>query len=197
MEEKNNQATIPLAQTLFINFMANIDERRSATLLSVISDYLRTGIKKIKINISSPGGSVFHATSLYNFIAGLKDVEVHTHNFGQVDSAATVIFLAGKKRTCSSVATFLFHGPKRIFIGPQIALGKKDLGDHLETLESDISKLIEIISKVTKQSKDKISEFFEKQRVFTAEKAKEEGLAQEIIDETIPFGAPNVVTITD
>ena len=197
--ETNTQETIPLGQTLFINFMAEINSVTASRLLSIISDHLRTGIiKKIKINISSPGGSVFHAISLYNFISGLKEIEIHTHNFGQVDSAATVIFLSGKKRTCSPVATFLFHGPQRIFMGtPRIGLDKKALTENLTALQSDIDKLVEIISRTTKQEKDKISDFFEKQVVFTAEKAKEENLVHEIIDETIPFGAPYIVTITD
>lgn len=179
-------------QHLYINFMANIDERRTSLLLTVISDYLKTGIKKITINISSLGGSVFHAVSLYNFIKGLKGIEVHTHNFGQVDSSANIIFLAGKIRTCSSAATFLFHGVKRIFY-EKSAVNRQELKEHLESLNSDISKLAEIISINTNHSEKEVMRFFKKQKVFAAKEAKNWGLVKDIIDQTIPAGFPTIV----
>jgi len=193
--QKEQKEIISPSQHLFINFMANIDERRSAILLSVISDYLKTGIKKLSINISSPGGSVFHAISLHNFIKGLKGVTVHTHNFGQVDSSANIVFLAGEIRTCSPASSFLFHGVKRIFRGPT-ALNSQELSENLESLKSDVEKLVEVISISTGHSKKEISSFFRKQKVFAAKEAKDWGLAQEIIDQTTPSGFPTVV-ITD
>lgn len=193
---QNQKEPISPSQHLFINFMADIDERRTSLLLAVISDYLKTGvIKKLTINISSLGGSVFHAISLHNFIKGLQNVEVHTHNFGQVDSSANIIFLAGKIRTCSSAATFLFHGVKRIFY-EKSAVNKQELKEHLESLNSDINKLAEIISINTSHSKNEVMKFFKKQKVFTANEAKEWGLVQEVIDQTIPSGFP-VIVITN
>jgi len=58
---QHQKESISPSQHLFINFMADIDERRTSLLLAVISDYLKTGvIKKLTINISSLGGSVFY-----------------------------------------------------------------------------------------------------------------------------------------
>jgi len=58
---QHQKEQISPSQHLFINFMADIDERRTSLLLAVISDYLKTGvIKKLTINISSLGGSVFY-----------------------------------------------------------------------------------------------------------------------------------------
>lgn len=193
---QNQKEQISPSQHLFINFMAEIDERRASLLIAVISDYLKTGvIKKLTLNISSLGGSVFHAVSLHNFIKGLQGVEVHTHNFGQVDSSANIVFLAGQRRTCSPAATFLFHGVKRVFY-EKSAVNKQELQENLESLNSDINKLVEIISANTNHSKKEVMRFFKKQKVFMANEAKEWGLVQEVIEQTIPSGFP-VIVITN
>jgi len=97
--------------TIFINFIAEISDKTSGNLLFILTDQIKSGIDKFHINISSNGGMVFHAVSIFNFLNGLEGVDVHTHNLGQIDSSANLIFLAGNKRTASKASTFLLPPP--------------------------------------------------------------------------------------
>jgi ATP-dependent Clp protease, protease subunit len=59
--------------------------------------------------ISSGGGNVAEGLGLAAFIKTLP-VEITTHNIGQIDSIAGVIFAAGTKRVANTQASFMFHG---------------------------------------------------------------------------------------
>lgn len=182
-------------QELFINFMSPIDDKSSSALLYVISDYLKTGIKNIHINISSGGGSVFSAITIYNFLKGIKDVQIHTHNFGQVDSSANVIFLSGQIRTCSSAASFILHSVKMIFQNNSL-LSSNELNERQESLKMDTEKIATIIALSTQKTVEEVLKDIEKSLVLNAEKAKDYGLVHDIIDFTIKPGQP-VVVITN
>ena len=190
-----NQNPLQPSQQLFINFMAEVNDKTTSLLLYVISDHLKLGIKKLHINISSGGGSVFHAISLYNFIKGIQGVEIHTHNFGQVDSSANVIFLAGQHRTCSPASSFVLHGVKTIFQGGG-ALDEKEFKEKQESLSMDINKIAQIIASATSKELRKVREDINKSLVLNAEDAKEYGLVHDIKDFTIPRNYP-VIVITN
>jgi ATP-dependent Clp protease, protease subunit len=67
---------------------------------------------------------VFEGMSIGEFMRALP-VKVTTHNIGQIDSIANVIFAAGTTRYASKNASFLFHGvtmhyEKKDFIESQL-----------------------------------------------------------------------------
>jgi ATP-dependent protease ClpP protease subunit len=93
----------------YIRFMAQVTSQTSDYLIKIVDD-------KIHLLISSPGGSVFHGLSLYNFLYGIP-LEVDTYNFGSVDSIGVILFCAGKNRYSVPDARFLIHGVSFSFQG--------------------------------------------------------------------------------
>ena len=87
--------TQPSIKEIAIRFMAEVNQQSTNTLVSVLEQALKDGVVKLRLLMSSPGGSVFHGISAYNFIKGIP-VEVDTYNFGSIDSIAGVIYSAGK-----------------------------------------------------------------------------------------------------
>ena len=74
-----------------IRFMAAVDEKSVGALLTTVEAKFREGVREFILLISTPGGSVFHGLSAYNFLKGLP-AKVVTHNFGSVDSIGVVLF---------------------------------------------------------------------------------------------------------
>lgn len=64
----------------YIRFMAPVVPQSTTALLKVIDQKIREKRKNIHLMISSPGGSVFHGLSLYNFLCGAP-INVTTYNF--------------------------------------------------------------------------------------------------------------------
>ncbi len=93
----------------YIVFTADVQKEQIAKLRNAITEAVNSGSDEIYLYISSGGGNVFEGLSISAYIRALS-INVITHNIGQTDSVANVIFAAGKKRYASINASFLFHG---------------------------------------------------------------------------------------
>jgi ATP-dependent Clp protease, protease subunit len=94
--------------TDYIVFTANVQTTQAVKLRDAITRSSNAG-HDIYILISSGGGNVFEGLSTAAFIKALP-VNVTTHNIGQTDSIANVIFAAGNPRYANPNASFMFHG---------------------------------------------------------------------------------------
>jgi ATP-dependent protease ClpP protease subunit len=81
----------------YVRFMAPVLPVTIDQLMKVVDKKLHDKYERLNLLISSPGGSVFHGLSVYNFLKGAP-IEIHTYNFGSVDSIGVVIYCAGSKR---------------------------------------------------------------------------------------------------
>ena len=92
----------------FLMLSASINQATSNTLTGYLVDLLTNGATKLTIAISSPGGNVVNGVTMYNTITSMP-LEINTHNIGNVDLIANVIFLSGHTRTANRNSTFMFH----------------------------------------------------------------------------------------
>jgi ATP-dependent protease ClpP protease subunit len=101
---------------VIIRFFAPVIDATINALMSAVDQKMKQGTKEFIILISSPGGSVIHGLSAYNYLKGLP-ASIATHNFGSVDSIGIVIYCAGSRRLSAPQARFLFHGVNIQFKG--------------------------------------------------------------------------------
>lgn len=66
---------------------------------------------------SWPGGFIDPGMAMYNFLRGIP-VPVTTYNYGNVDSVATVVYCAGRRRLATPQCRFLIHGVTWTFSQP-------------------------------------------------------------------------------
>lgn len=183
--------------TIFINFIAEINDKTFSLLMFLLTEQLRAGIKNFRINISSNGGVVFHAVSIFNFLSGLKNVHIQTHNLGQIDSAANLIFLAGHKRTASKASSFLLHPPQMTIQGQGImSLPIEILKERLESLQKDETKMAEIIAERIGKRTEEVKEMFQERKTYSSTDSKTIGFIEEISEFVAEPGVP-IFTITN
>jgi ATP-dependent protease ClpP protease subunit len=137
----------------YIRFMAPVTPQTSDQLIRIVDEKIRSGYDKLHLMISSPGGSVFHGLSLYNFLYGIP-LEVDTYNFGSVDSIGVILFCAGKNRYSVPNARFLIHGVSFNFQG-QASFDEKMLDEQLKGLQIDQSNIAKIIAFTAKKTRKK------------------------------------------
>jgi ATP-dependent Clp protease, protease subunit len=94
--------------TQYIVFIAEVNTVTTGKLRTAITDAANSG-NDIYLLISSVGGNVTEGLNISAFMRTLP-VGITTHNIGQTDSIANVIFAAGKTRYANTNASFLFHG---------------------------------------------------------------------------------------
>ena len=169
-----------------IKFFAPVIDTTINALMDVIDQKMKQGATQFIILISSPGGSVLHGLSAYNYLKGLP-VEVTTHNFGSVDSIGVVLFCGGSKRLSVPQARFLLHGVSAAFQNER--LEEKQLEERLKGLRIDIENIAKIIAANTGKTVQDVTNAMLERTTLNPDEAKAWGLVHEIKSELFEAGS--------
>ena len=171
----------------YIRFMAPIIPQTVDPLMRIIDQKIHKKYERIHLMISSPGGSVFHGLSVYNFLKGAP-IEVFTYNFGSVDSIGLVIYCAGTRRFSVPHARFLIHGVKMNFQGPA-SFDEFQIHEHLKSVQIDQKNIAKVIADTSGKGIDVIEKDMHDRRTLSPTEAKEYGLVHDIKSELFPLNA--------
>ena len=169
-----------------IKFFAPVIDVTINTLMDAIDQKMKQGVSEFIILISSPGGSVFHGLSAYNYLKGLP-VAVTTHNFGSVDSIGVVLFCGGSKRLSVPQARFLLHGVSAGFQNER--LEEKQLEERLKGLRIDIENIAKVIAANTGKTVQDVTDAMLERTTLNPDEAKAWGLVHEIKSELFETGS--------
>jgi len=170
-----------------VRFFAPVIDATVNALMSAIDQKMKQGTKDFTILISSPGGSVVHGLSAYNYLKGLP-VSITTHNFGSVDSIGIVLYCAGSRRLSVPQARFLFHGVNVQFRGEQ-NLDEKLLEERLKGLRIDVENIAKVIAANTGKSTKDITDAMIERTTLNPEEAQSWGLVHAIKSELFEAGS--------
>jgi ATP-dependent Clp protease protease subunit len=170
-----------------IRFFAPVIDATVNALMSAVDQKMKQGIKDFIILVSSPGGSVIHGLSAYNYLKGLP-ASITTHNFGSVDSIGIVLYCAGSKRLSVPQARFLFHGVNVQFKGEQ-NLDEKLLEERLKGLRIDMENIAKVIAANTGKNAEDVTNAMIERTTLNPEEAQSWGLVHEIKSELFEAGS--------
>ena len=136
-------------------------------------DVQALGNVPIDVHISSPGGSADAGVNMHTFLASLPDV--HTYADAAVASAATLPYLAGKKRFMATGASLMIHNPWDMVAGDADALRKAADG-----LEFAAARLAEIYAKATGKAVEAIRKMMADTTWIDASQAIADGWATDL-----------------
>ena len=172
---------------IVIRFFAPVVDVTVNALMSAIDQRMKQGVRDFIILISSPGGSVIHGLSAYNYLKGLP-ATITTHNFGSVDSIGIVLYCAGSKRLSVPQARFVLHGVNAQFAGNQ-SLEEKQLEERLKGLRIDIENIAKVIAANTGKSVEDVVDAMLERTTLNPEEAKSWGLVNEIKSQLFEAGS--------
>ena len=170
-----------------IRFFAPVIDATVNALMNAVDQKMKQGIKDFIILISSPGGSVIHGLSAYNYLKGLP-ASITTHNFGSVDSIGVVMYCAGSKRLSVPQARFLFHGVSAQFRGEQ-NLEEKLLEERLRGLRIDMENIAKVIAANTGKKVEEVTDAMLDRITLNPEEAQSWGLVHKIESELFEAGS--------
>ncbi|HHH84235.1 MAG TPA: hypothetical protein ENL29_02070 [Thermoplasmatales archaeon] len=174
-------------KSVVIKFFAPVIDVTINALMSTIDNKMRQGVTDFTILISSPGGSVFHGLSAYNYLKGIP-ATITTHNFGSVDSIGVVLYCGGSKRLSVPQARFLLHGVSTNF--PQnMNLEEKQLEERLKGLKIDSENIAKVIAENTGKSVEDVTDAMLERTTLNADEALSWGLVHEIKSELFKPGS--------
>jgi len=179
-------------KTAVIRFYGIVNSESVARLLNTVDAKIKEGNKRIVLLISSPGGEVFAGLTAYHYLKGVP-AEVVTHNFGAVDSIATVIYCAGSKRYAVPQGRFVLHGIALTF-PPNVPIEEPMMQEQLRSMQNEADSIAAVIAETTKRPIEEVKNTLIKRTVLDAEEAKKWGLVQDVRSKLYDEGA-DVVTI--
>jgi ATP-dependent Clp protease protease subunit len=135
--------------------------------------------REIIMYINSPGGSFTSMTAIYDTMQFVRP-EVQTYCMGQAASAAAVLLAAGTKgkRFALSNSRVLIHQPSG---GTEGAQQISDLDIQAREILRMRDLMEEVLARHTGQSIETVHRDGERDKIFTAEQAKEYGMVDEVI----------------
>ena len=169
-----------------IKFFAPVIDVTINALMNAIDQKMKQGISQFIILISSPGGSVFHGLSAYNYLKGLP-VTITTHNFGSVDSIGVVLFCGGSNRLSVPQARFLLHGVSVSFKNER--LEEKQLEERLKGLKIDMENIAKVIAANTGKTITDVTDAMLERTTLNPDEAKAWGLVHDIKSELFEAGS--------
>jgi ATP-dependent Clp protease protease subunit len=165
-------------------FSAAINQNSANSLIAYLIDLQLVGATRATIAISSPGGNVVNGISIYNTMLALS-YDLTTHNVGNVDSIANIIFLGGKNRISNNNSTFMFHSVS--FDGnANERLEEKNLLEKLDVIKSEHKRISSIIAARSGLSQRTCINLFKKQATRDAAWAMKNGIANSVSEFKIP-----------
>lgn len=176
-----------------IRFFAPVNDQSSYELMKKVDELINRNVDTIKLLISTPGGSVFHGLSIFNYLKGIPS-KVITHNFGQVDSIGVVIFCAGDESYSSPQARFLIHGVS-LTISGNVNLEEPQIEERLRGLKTDMDNISKVIAARANKSVGEVNQAMLDRITLNPGQAKEWGLVDEITSELFQQRT-EVITIT-
>ena len=167
--------------------MAPVVPETTDQLFKIIDLKIKDKYERLNLMLSSPGGSVFHGLSIYNYLKGAP-IETYTYNFGSVDSIGVIIFCAGLKRFSVPHARFLIHGV-RFNINNSASFDEKELNEHYKSLLIDQANIAKVIADNCKKTQKKIEKDMNDRTTLNPEEAKKYGLVHDVKSELFPLDA--------
>ncbi|TDP96367.1 ATP-dependent Clp protease proteolytic subunit [Labedaea rhizosphaerae] len=136
--------------------------------------------REIKMYINSPGGSFTSLMAIYDTMQFARP-DIETYCLGQAASAAAVLLAAGTpgKRYALPNARVLIHQPSMEGAYGQVS----DLEIQANEIQRVRRSMEEILARHTKKSADEVRKDVERDKILTAEEAKDYG----IVDEVLPY----------
>ena len=171
---------------IVIRFFAPVIDVTVNALINAVDQKMKQGITELTLLISSPGGSVHHGLSAYNYLKGIP-VNVTTHNFGSVDSIGVIVFCGGNNRLSVPEARFLLHGVSSTFQNER--LEEKQLEERLKGLQNNVENIAKVIAANTNKSVQDIRDAILDRTILNPEEAKVWGLVNEIKAELFGVGS--------
>jgi len=159
---------------LFLDGVIGADWTGEGITTQAVGEALAKVKGRATIRINSPGGSADEGMAIYNLLKRHPG-GVDTHNEALAASAASVIFLAGSKRTMERGSKLMIHRAHTIAIGNQSAMSK--MAEVLSLYDNDMARLYAEYGDMTIED---AMDLMDDETWFDAESAVANGLATDL-----------------
>lgn len=134
------------------------------------------------IFLSSIGGDIDSAIRAYDFLKSVPN-KIHTIGFGQIDSSAITLLLAGDKRTVLARTRFRFHEPTYYMQQADSVLPFFE--ERVRLFNQLDNRMKEITVAETGKTMTQVKRLYSQGKILSTTEAKDMGIVHEVVS-TMP-----------
>jgi ATP-dependent protease ClpP protease subunit len=173
-EERNANNT----STAYLYFSQPIDDKSTLSLTNGLIDLRAKGFKTINLMLNSNGGDVTLGIAMYHILCAM-DITINTYAISNVNSAAILLYLAGKERIANRESLFAFHSARESFNIEKLT--PDEINERSSALAIDDDRMKEIFKERLTVTDKQYGDFFGPQlRFVRPQEALSIGLATRI-----------------
>jgi ATP-dependent protease ClpP protease subunit len=171
-----------------VNFVSGINPKSIAALIEVTGQARNNRSSKIILNISSTGGDLHSAFAAYYHLRSLG-IPLVSHNMGNIESSAVLLYLAADTRIAAPHARFLLHSFHWTFGNESVR--HPILRENISSLDFDAQRYGDIFNERTQgaESPVEILKALNDHVLLTASAAAHAGICSAISEPAVPAGA--------
>lgn len=161
-----------------VYYNGDITSENLKSLTYIINGYnLENMAKLIKLHITSSGGDIEPALGCYDQLK-LSKIPIHTYAEGSVHSAASIIFLAGRKRYMTQNTHILIH---QLYCSQEEEQSLQQVNDYVYNLNMLMEKCKKIYLERTKMDCDTLDALLKRDIFLDAKTCKKHGIVHKIL----------------
>ncbi len=169
---------------IWYTITGQVDKKSVQEAIRTINDDIYSKpVDNMRFLLASSGGEIDAGINMYAYLKALP-INVETIGFGGVDAAATLIFLAGKKRLAVRESQFFFHEGRYTVQDATAPVHAHE--EAISVFKRELHEMIYIIARETSNDTEMVANMLRRSKIMQASEAKEFGLCHEII-ETLPL----------
>ena len=180
--EPSQVSAIDKTKAYYVFFDQTIDVNTMRALRQQLARLVEAGVSDITLVIDSPGGQLEPMLITYSFIQALP-ARINTHAQGLVQSAATILFLAGENRSADRDARFVFHPISTLLAG---TFDEEQLHEREDVFGSIDDMYLQIYHDRTKLPQAEIDRFEREMVIYTSDQALGFSIIQKVADLRLP-----------
>jgi len=173
----------------YVIFDGGIESVAVKSLMAAVGNLVSKGADRVHLVVASGGGSTRLALEAYAFLRALP-VRIVTWNIADVQSSATILFLAGEERIAGPAARFMLH-PLTWDMKSQF--NDREMTEARAQLGFDVARFVDIYKERTSLSAAQIDQLEHGTLFLDANEALQAGLVQRVEPFRIAPGSEIVV----
>jgi ATP-dependent protease ClpP protease subunit len=146
---------------------------------SINAELYSKPVTRMKFLLASGGGDVGAGVNLFTYLKALP-IDVETIGFGEVDAAATLVFLAGKSRVAIEDTQFFFHEGRYTVQDRTAPVHTHE--EAISVFRRELHNMIYIIARETSNDTEVVANMLRRSKIMRADEAQEFGLVHQIVN---------------
>jgi len=160
---------------IWYTLTGTVDRREVQDAIKWINDEIYTKpVKHLRFLLAAGGGEIGLGINLYTYLKALP-IEVETIAFGEVDVAAVLIFLGGKRRIVVDGSRFFFREGRYTVIDQTASVHQHE--EVISVFRREQNEMTYIIAQETGNDTEIVEQMLRRSKIMQSDEALDFGLA--------------------